>query len=89
MHPSQEGTYRAISGDYLQHTDHPGKLNREIFAILSNAVQQDIKEVEDSDTEQPPKLPEMRLQLLFSNLLNHLLKMQWLVAHLLSCLLQH
>ena len=56
LHPSQEETYPAISGDYLQRIDHPRALKRELFATLSNATQQDIIEVEGSDSDQPPKL---------------------------------
>ena len=46
LHPSQEDTHPAISG-------------QENIAILSNAIQADIIEVEDSDSYQPPKLPEI------------------------------
>ena len=39
LHSSPEDTYPAISGAYLQHTDDPGTLKRELFATLSNATQ--------------------------------------------------
>ena len=59
--PPPEYTHSAISkGDYIQCTDHSATLNRELFDTLSNATHQDsIIEVEDSDSDQPPKLPEI------------------------------
>ncbi len=68
LHHSQEDTYPAISGDYLQHTDHPGTLNRELFATLSNAIQPDIIEVEDSDSDRPQKHPEIVATVSFQQL---------------------
>ncbi len=55
LHPSQEDTHPAISGG-------------ELFATLSNAIQPDIIEVEDSDSDQPPKLPEIAATTSFQQL---------------------
>lgn len=41
LHPSQENTYPAISGDLL------GKFDRELQATLSNAIQHEMIQVQD------------------------------------------
>ena len=55
LHPSQEDTYQAISGNLS------AKFNRELLATLLNAIEHEIIQIRDSDldSDQPPKLPEI------------------------------